>query len=109
VSRRPFGRSRPSEGFAPDPLVLRESFGESFPLLTDRGAGTADDPVEVIWCLGAPELVERICWRVCRVCEVYWIGQPGCWLCGMPCGSGFPRLEAVAAQNPIGEDGDLFD
>lgn len=90
---------------------MGESPGDRFPLLTHPSGvpAPAGDPVEVIWYLGTPELVEQICWRLCRTCEVYWIGQSRCWLCGMPSGCGFPRLEAVAATNPVGEDGDLPD
>lgn len=63
----------------------------------------------MIWYLGPQELLEQIAWQVCHACEVYWVGKPTCWLCQMPSESGFPRLEALAAQNPIEDDADLLD
>jgi hypothetical protein len=66
------------------------------------------DPFEMSWYAGTPELVEKIAWRVCRACEVYWIGQPRCWLCRRLAESGFPRLESVAARNPAGDEVELL-
>jgi hypothetical protein len=66
------------------------------------------DPFEMSWYVGTPEVVERIAWRVCRACEVYWIGQPRCWLCRRPAESGYPRIESVAARNPARDEVEIL-
>jgi hypothetical protein len=65
---------------------------------------SGQDPFEMSWYVGTPELVEQISWRVCNSCEVYWTGQPLCWLCRRPAGTGSPHLESVAARHVPGDD-----
>jgi hypothetical protein len=92
-------RTREDSGWAWEEIVSRSGSASSG---TWEEFAFGRDPFEMSWYVGTAELVEQVAWRVCRACEVYWIGQPRCWLCQRAAESGFPRLEPVAARNPVG-------